>query len=147
MHPQEGVPEIQKSITLQGHIIQTECTAISRTTQELPGKVSWQDLKNKVLIDPTLKRGTGLHPEQPSGPLHNRAADKEVDLSVGTPQAKGAINHTLLVVGDRKITETVIVVAQRSIPAPEPSDGQEPIILSDLKLFPPPGRRERKSSQ
>ena len=89
---------------------------------------------NKALIDPTLEGGTGRHPERPSGPHPNRAADKEVDLSVGTPQAEVAINHMPLVVRDRKTTETVIAVAQTCIPAPELSDDQGPFILSDIKL-------------
>ena len=52
-----------------------------------------------------------------------------------------------LVVGDSKITETVITVAQAGIPTPELSDGQGPIILSDIKLLLPLGPRERKCSQ
>ena len=50
-------------------------------------------------------------------------------------------------VGDSKITETVITVAQAGIPTPELSDGQGPIILSDIKLNLLSGPRERKSRQ
>ena len=68
--------------------------------------------------------------EQPPGPHHNRAADKEVDLSIGTRQAEGEIDHTPLMIGDRNITETIITVTQTGIPRSELTDGQGPFILS-----------------
>ena len=70
-----------------------------------------------------------------------------MDLSVGTCQAEGAINHTPLMIGDRKITESIIMVTQMGIPRPELMDGQGPIILSDIKLLPPLRPREGKSGQ
>ena len=100
---------------------------------------------DKTQVDPTLKRLAVWNSERPPGPHHNRAADKEVDLSVGTCQAEGAINHTPLMIGDRKITETIIMVTQTGIPRSELSDGQGTFILIYIKLFPPPRPREGKS--
>ena len=142
---EEGVTEIQKSITLQGPLTQTERTTITRTTKELPGNVSRRNPTDKTQIDPTLKKLTVWNSERSPGPHHSRAADKEMDLSVGTRQAEGAINHTPLMIGDRKITETIITVTKTGIPRSELSDGQGPFIFNYIKQFPPPRPREGKS--